>query len=74
MTTSQPRRCARRLSSKVPAADIARYGVERFGPVAFVVETRDTAHSFEIWRELTETRGALTALVYSTDPCGHRGG
>ena len=56
------------LVVKVPAADIARYGVERFGPMAFVVETRDTAHSFEIWQTLTETRGALTALVYSTDP------
>jgi len=55
------------LVVKVSAADTVRYGVERFGPVAFVVETRDTAHSFEIWRALTETRGALTALVYSTD-------
>jgi phenylacetic acid degradation protein paaN len=56
------------LVVKVSAADIARYGVERFGPVAFVVETRDTDHSFETWRALTETRGALTALVYSTEP------
>jgi acyl-CoA reductase-like NAD-dependent aldehyde dehydrogenase len=56
------------LVVKVPATDTERYGVERFGPVAFVVETRDVDHSFEIWRALTETRGALTALVYSTDP------
>jgi dihydrodipicolinate synthase/N-acetylneuraminate lyase len=35
--------------------------------VAFVVETRDTAESLEVWRSLTTTRGALTASIYSTD-------
>jgi acyl-CoA reductase-like NAD-dependent aldehyde dehydrogenase len=45
---------------------VEAYGAECFGPVAFVVETRDTAHGLEVWRELTTTKGALTASVYST--------
>ena len=51
---------------RLDASDTEAYGNECFGPVAFVVETRDTAHSLEVWRELTTTKGALTASVYST--------
>ncbi len=42
------------------------YGTECFGPVAFVVETHDTAHSLAIWRTLTQHHGAITGSVYST--------
>ncbi len=56
------------LVLRVTSSDIDAFGAECFGPVAFVVETRDTAESLELWRMLTTTRGALTASVYSTDP------
>lgn len=54
------------LVLRVSSSDIDVFGAECFGPVAFVVETRDTAESLELWRTLTTTRGALTASVYST--------
>ncbi len=54
------------LVLRVDASDFEAYGEECFGPVAFIVETRDTAHSLEVWRALTTSRGALTASVYST--------
>jgi phenylacetic acid degradation protein paaN len=56
------------LVVRVSADDIDAYGAECFGPVAFIVETRDTDHSLAIWQQLTASRGALTAAVYSTDP------
>lgn len=43
------------------------YGREWFGPVSFVIPTRSTAHSLEIFRATVGSRGALTAAVYSTD-------
>ena len=55
------------LVLRVPASAVDAYGEECFGPVAFVVETRDTAESLEVWKSLTRSRGALTASVYSTD-------
>jgi phenylacetic acid degradation protein paaN len=56
------------LVLRVPSSDVEVFGAECFGPVSFVVETRDTAESLSLWRSLTTTRGALTASVYSTDP------
>ncbi len=56
------------LVLRVTSSDVDVFGAECFGPVAFVVETRDTKESLELWRTLTTTRGALTASVYSTDP------
>jgi phenylacetic acid degradation protein paaN len=56
------------LVLRVTSSDIDVFGAECFGPVTFVVETRDTAESLELWRTLTTTRGALTASVYSTNP------
>jgi phenylacetic acid degradation protein paaN len=56
------------LVLRVTSSDVDVFGAECFGPVAFVVETRDTAESLSLWRSLTTTRGALTASVYSTDP------
>jgi phenylacetic acid degradation protein paaN len=55
------------LVVRVGADDVERYGQECFGPVSFVVTTRDTAHSLELWRSLTARRGAITASLYSTD-------
>ena len=42
------------------------YGVERFGPISFIVESTDTAHSLAAARELALTRGALTTGLYTT--------
>jgi phenylacetic acid degradation protein paaN len=56
------------LVLRVAAENVDVYGSECFGPVAFIVETRDTGQSLEVWRELTTSRGALTAAVYTTDP------
>jgi len=56
------------LVLRVASSDVDVFGAECFGPVAFVVETRDTGESLELWRSLTATRGALTASVYSTNP------
>ncbi|MDQ1655532.1 MAG: hypothetical protein QOD41_615, partial [Cryptosporangiaceae bacterium] len=44
------------------------FGAECFGPVAFAVQTASTAHSIELFREVTGQRGAITASVYSADP------
>lgn len=43
------------------------YRTEHFGPISFVVETEDTAHSLRLLDETVRNRGALTAAVYSTD-------
>jgi phenylacetic acid degradation protein paaN len=43
------------------------YGSECFGPVAFLVTTRSTAESIEVFRRTVGARGAITASVYSTE-------
>ncbi|MDS1269889.1 phenylacetic acid degradation protein PaaN [Lipingzhangella sp. LS1_29] len=43
------------------------FRTEQFGPISFVVETEDTAHSLRLLEETVRARGALTAAVYSTD-------
>jgi acyl-CoA reductase-like NAD-dependent aldehyde dehydrogenase len=48
------------------AADESAYMEERFGPVAFVVATDDTAHAIRVAERLATEQGALTAGVYST--------
>ena len=50
----------------VDAKDIDVYGEECFGPVTFLVRTRDTAESLDLARRLGIERGAMTAAVYST--------
>ena len=40
---------------------------ERFGPVAFLVTTDDTAASIEMLRTSVREHGGITAAVYSTD-------
>ena len=54
------------LVARLGAKQLDVYGAECFGPVSFVVETEDTAHSLEIWRSLCTSRGSITASVYST--------
>jgi phenylacetic acid degradation protein paaN len=52
----------------VGAADEVVYGEECFGPVAFLISTESTAASIAAFRSTVDSRGALTAAVYSTDP------
>ncbi len=49
------------------AADADAYRHECFGPIAFIVETADTAASLDAWRRIVEASGSLTASVYTTD-------
>jgi phenylacetic acid degradation protein paaN len=52
----------------VDAADEAVYMREMFGPVVYVIATDDTAQSLALAVESGRRHGALTWLVYSTDP------
>lgn len=51
----------------VDGADEAVYGEERFGPIAMVVKVADAAEGLRRAADLTRTKGALTAGVYSLD-------
>ncbi len=54
------------LLVKLTAADSDKYLEEWFGPVAFVIATRDTAESFAVAKDAIERKGALTLSVYSS--------
>lgn len=40
---------------------------ECFGPIVFVVKTKNAAHALEIATEMSSQKGAITCLCYSTD-------
>ena len=48
------------------AADAQIYEQECFGPVAYLIETADTAESIALFRRTVREHGAMTAAVYST--------
>jgi phenylacetic acid degradation protein paaN len=54
--------------ARLDAADEERYCTELFGPIAFVIATDSTEQSLELAAEGARRRGAITALLYSTDP------
>jgi phenylacetic acid degradation protein paaN len=54
------------LIVKLSAADSDKYLEEWFGPVAFVIATRDTDESLAIARDAVLRKGALTLSVYSS--------
>ena len=54
------------LIVRLAAADSAKYLEEWFGPVAFVIATRDTQESLTIAKDAILRKGALTMSVYST--------
>jgi phenylacetic acid degradation protein paaN len=56
------------LIVKLDAAERDKYLSEWFGPIAFVIATRDTAESLAIARQAVKEHGALTLSLYSTDP------
>lgn len=43
------------------------FNQECFGPIAYIIKTKDTADSIELARELASEKGALTCAAYSTD-------
>ncbi|MBP6562538.1 MAG: phenylacetic acid degradation protein PaaN [Neisseriaceae bacterium] len=49
------------------ASDEAAYMEERFGPISFVVKVANTAAAIALSERVTQTHGALTVGVYSTD-------
>ena len=55
------------LIVRLTAAERDKYLLEWFGPIAFVIATRDTAESLAIAREAVKRQGALTLSLYSTD-------
>ena len=55
------------LIVRLDAAERDKYLLEWFGPIAFVIATRDTAQSLSIAREAAKSQGALTLSLYSTD-------
>ncbi len=52
----------------VDAADRDTFMREMFGPVVYIVATDDTAQSLELATESAKMSGAITWLVYATDP------
>jgi phenylacetic acid degradation protein paaN len=55
------------LVAVVDASDRERYDREAFGPIAFVVRTADTDESLRLATGEAQRRGAITAIVYTTD-------
>ena len=61
---------ARIFTPRVVATDYNNteaFGQECFGPIIFVVKTKDRNHSLELAAQMAETKGALTCLAYCTD-------
>jgi phenylacetic acid degradation protein paaN len=55
------------LIIKLTSAERDKYLHEWFGPIAFIVATRDTPESLAIARDAVREHGALTFSVYATD-------
>ncbi len=61
---------ARIFTPRVVATDYnnsASFGEECFGPIIFIVKTKDRNHSLELAANMAATKGALTCLAYCTD-------
>ena len=55
------------LIMKATRTKDAPFEHEQFGPIAFVVATKDTTESIALAMELAKRRGAITGAIYSTD-------
>ncbi|MGI9015424.1 MAG: phenylacetic acid degradation protein PaaN [Phycisphaerales bacterium] len=51
----------------VDADDEHLYMREMFGPIIYIIKTRDTDHSLEIATRAAREHGAITCAIYSTD-------
>ncbi|MDH4182308.1 MAG: phenylacetic acid degradation protein PaaN, partial [Betaproteobacteria bacterium] len=56
------------LVVKLDAGERDKYLSEWFGPISFIIATKDTAESLAIARKAAKEHGALTLSLYSTDP------
>ncbi len=56
----------------VDAAERERYDREAFGPIAFVVRTADTDESLRLATAQARSKGAITAILYTTDEAVER--
>ena len=56
------------IVARLDASEYARYENELFGPIAFVIATDSTDQSLELAAAGARRCGAITALLYSTDP------
>jgi phenylacetic acid degradation protein paaN len=55
------------LIRKVAAGDEGTYGEEKFGPISFLIATGSTEESIRRAAEGARAKGAITALLYTTD-------
>jgi phenylacetic acid degradation protein paaN len=61
---------ARLFTPRVVATDYNNtdaYGQECFGPIVFIVKTKDRNHSIDLAAKMAKSKGALTCLAYCTD-------
>ncbi len=56
------------LVAVVDAGDAERFDHEAFGPITYIVRTADTNESLRLATAAAQRRGAITAIVYTTDP------
>jgi phenylacetic acid degradation protein paaN len=56
------------LLLKVDANKEDKFAREHFGPISFVVATKDTANSIALSKRIAMEHGAMTIALYSTDP------
>ncbi len=56
------------LVAKLDVKDTERFGREMFGPIVYVIATDDVDQALAISSHEARTKGAITAIVHSTDP------
>jgi phenylacetic acid degradation protein paaN len=56
------------LIVKLDAAQADRYDSEMFGPIAYVIAADSTHSALELAVRSARTKGAITAILHSTDP------
>jgi phenylacetic acid degradation protein paaN len=56
------------LVAKLDVKDAERFGREMFGPIVYVIATDDVDQALAISSHEARTKGAITAIVHSTDP------
>jgi len=49
------------------ASDTEKFEQECFGPIAFVIKTKDANEALQLMQELSAKKGAITCSVYTTD-------
>ena len=52
---------------EVDATQADIYTQELFGPIILIIKTKNSNHSIELARDLTEKHGAITCAAYTTD-------